>query len=312
MSSSLITPEGHTASRRGFLKRAGLGIGVLASASALQACDSNEIDISGVARVTGLVTDGDGRPIVGAPVALSTGATTTTGSDGRYLFEDVSATAGQTTVTVGPTANYPAETGTVNVSAGGTSFFSDFVLGTVMLDFSNDFGVLNYAYALEQLEAAFYAAVVATPSFGSTFNFDERTILQDLAAHEAIHRDFLAAALGDNAIIGLTPRFDAVDFDSRTSVLRTAQTFEDLGVGAYNGAGQYLESDDLLTIAGKIVSVEARHASVVSGLLTANAVAGAGVIDENALDRALAPSAVLAAANPFIDNAISAVNVPTT
>ncbi|MEO6526844.1 MAG: hypothetical protein ABIP93_09490, partial [Gemmatimonadaceae bacterium] len=33
----------------------------------------------------------------------------------------------------------------------------------VVLDFSTDIGVLNYAYALEQLEAAFYMTVVYHP-----------------------------------------------------------------------------------------------------------------------------------------------------
>ena len=315
MSSPLLTPDGRTASRRGFLKRAGLGVGVLASASALQACDSNTVELPGVATVTGRVTDGDGNGVSGATVSLSTGATTTTDSDGRYTFNDVATSDAEVTVTVAATEQYPEESSTLRIVAGGTTYFSDFVLGTVMLDFSNDFGVLNYAYALEQLEAAFYATVVGSGSFGSTFNADEQAILRDLAAHEAIHRDFLAAAIsgaGGTPIIGLTPTFDAVDFDNRSSVLGTAQVFEDLGVAAYNGAGRYLESDVYLTIAGKIVSIEARHASVVSGLLSPNALAGAGVIDAAGLDRAFTPDTVLAAADPFIVNALSAVNVPTT
>ena len=67
-------------------------------------------------------------------------------------------------------------------------------------------------------------------------------------------------------IPGLTPTFDAIDFSSRTSVLATAQVFEDLGVSTYNGARQFMQDDSYLVLAGKIVSVEARHASVISGL----------------------------------------------
>ena len=186
---------------------------------------------------------------------------------------------------------------------------------TVNLDFSNDFGVLNYAYALEQLEAAFYAMVVANMYSGATGG--EQAILQDIARHEAIHRDFFKAAImdaGGTPIQNLTPDFSAVDFDSRTSVLGTAQVFEDLGVAAYNGAGQYITNDTYLTIAGKIVSVEARHASVISGLIQANAIAGSGVINSSGLDRALAPSVVLGSsgAAPFIQETLRAINVPTT
>eukprot|EP01136_Pigoraptor_vietnamica_P021960 Opistho-1_new@72619 len=36
----------------------------------------------------------------------------------------------------------------------------------VTLDFKDDFGVLNYAYALEQLEAAFYIQVASAPPSG--------------------------------------------------------------------------------------------------------------------------------------------------
>lgn len=185
--------------------------------------------------------------------------------------------------------------------------------GVVTLDFSNDFGVLNYAYALEQLEAAFYATVIGDAAFSRTFSADEQAILRDLAAHEGIHRDFFEAAImgaGGTPIPGLTPNFSAVNFSNRTSVLATAQTFEDLGVGAYNGAGRYIQDPGYLLLAGKIVSVEARHASVISGLITPNSISGAGVIDNNGLDQALTPSAVLAAAAPFIQDEIRVTNVP--
>lgn len=218
--------------RRGFLKRSGLGLGAVAAAATLQACDSN------------------------APA--------------------------------------PA--------------------GGVTLNFSSDVGVLNYAYALEQLEAAFYAAVVGHSAFSATFTADEQAILRDLAKHEAIHRDFFRAAItgaaGAAALIpNLTPNFAAVNFASKASVLGTALVFEDLGVSAYNGAGRYLASDDYLTLAGKIVSVEARHASVIAGLITANAIAGTGQVDSNGLDKATRPDVVLAAARPFLVETITATNL---
>ena len=48
----------------------------------------------------------------------------------------------------------------------------------VTLNFSNDFGVLNYAFALEQLEAAFYTEVAAQTNFATVFpSAEERTVL---------------------------------------------------------------------------------------------------------------------------------------
>ena len=102
-----------------------------------------------------------------------------------------------------------------------------------------DVGVLNYAYALEQLEAAFYTQVIDTPYSGITE--DETSWLTDIRDHEIAHRDFLKDALADGAIPDLEVDFSAVDFSSRDSVLNTAKTFEDLGVAAYNGAGTLSE-----------------------------------------------------------------------
>jgi rubrerythrin len=175
----------------------------------------------------------------------------------------------------------------------------------VTLDFSTDTDILNYAYALEQLEAAFYVQVVANAAFGSIFPANEQRILVDLRDHEVAHRDFFAAALGSAKIPDLTPDFSAVDFASRASVLQTAQTFEDLGVGAYNGAAKYLRSAGLLTIAGKIVSVEARHASAIRATLNGNRT---GAFAPQSFDPALEPSQVLAAADPFIVQNITVIN----
>jgi hypothetical protein len=175
----------------------------------------------------------------------------------------------------------------------------------VTLDFSSDIDVLNYAYALEQLEAAFYTQVVATPNFNFRFSPSEQSILRDLRDHEIAHREFFRAALGTSAIPDLTVNFSSINFTSRDSVLLTAQTFEDLGVGAYNGAGRYLRNEDFLTVAGKIVSVEARHASAIRSVRNNNVTSD---FAPNAFDPALTPAQVLAAARPFVVQNITVVN----
>ena len=176
---------------------------------------------------------------------------------------------------------------------------------------SGDVGVLNYAYALEQLEAAFYAQVIATPYSGITA--DERMALTAIAKHEAIHRDFFRAAITGAAasqiIPGLNPDFSRVNFADRTSVLTTARTFEDLGVAAYNGAGSLIKTDAYLLIAGKIVSVEARHAAYIRDLITPGSFSGSDVVNAQGLDQSLSVAQVLAAAQPFIKEKINGDNV---
>jgi len=180
---------------------------------------------------------------------------------------------------------------------------------------SGDVGVLNYAYALEQLEAAFYAQVIATPYTGITA--DETAALTAIARHEAIHRDFfrtaITAAAPTQIIPNLTPIFSSVTFSSRDSVLSTARTFEDLGVAAYNGAGALIQNGTYLLLAGKIVSVEARHAAYIRDLISngsfAASTSAGGTVDANGLDQAFTVAQVLTAAQPFIQQRINGDNV---
>lgn len=142
----------------------------------------------------------------------------------------------------------------------------------------------------------------------------EVDILTDIRHHEVSHREFLKRALGANAIGAATVDFSAVDFGDRTSVLTTAMTFEDLGVSAYNGAGHLLENVEYLAVAGAIVSVEARHASVIRDILNpGNTAAFAGddvVFPDTGLDVIRVPADVLTAADPFIVNQIDASGLP--
>ena len=176
--------------------------------------------------------------------------------------------------------------------------------GSITLDFSTDIDVLNYAYALEQLEAAFYVTAVSNAAFGTIFSASEQRVLRDIRDHEVVHKDFFAAALGALKIPNLTPKFGAISFGDRTSVLQTAKTFEDLGVSAYNGAAKYLASEAYLGLAGKIVSVEARHASAIRDILNPRSADFA----PNAYDAGNTPSFVLAAASAFIVESITAIN----
>lgn len=177
---------------------------------------------------------------------------------------------------------------------------------------SGDIGILNYAYALEQLEAAFYTKVMESPFSGMTA--EETQILSDLKLHEVAHREFLKAALGSSAIPALEVNFSSIDFSNRSSVLNTAKAFEDLGVAAYNGAGKLIVDANYLLIAGKIVSVEARHASAIRDLLNPKSTdfAGDDVIDMNGLDGAKTPAQVLAIAGSYIKTKIDASNLPTS
>ncbi|HEX8270055.1 MAG TPA: ferritin-like domain-containing protein [Flavobacterium sp.] len=182
-----------------------------------------------------------------------------------------------------------------------------------------DFGVLTYAYALEQLEADFYTRVVNANGFNS-FPDEDQQVLMDLYHHEVIHRDFFQAALSGalpDAASQLLPtlqfNYGALNFSNRDQVLATAKALEDTGVAAYNGAGKLLTNPDYLLLAGKIVSVEARHASAIRSLINPNSkdFAGDDVVNTmTGLDVAKDPSMILPVAGGFITTDFTAMYLP--
>ena len=188
------------------------------------------------------------------------------------------------------------------------------------LDLAGDVGILNYLYALEQLEAAFYVRVIQESGVAG-FNAIERRLLQDIRNHEFIHREALRALLGASRLptLRIDHGYGDTDFRSRASILETARTFEDLGVSAYNNSARHLTTAANLRLVSKIVSVEARHSSIIRDLLddiSGNAgrlFAGDDIVDENGLDNKSQPASiddVLTAARPYIESTITATNQP--
>ncbi len=179
---------------------------------------------------------------------------------------------------------------------------------------SGDVGILNYAYALEQLEAQFYINVVSNSAFSSQFSADEQILITEVRNHEVLHREFFKAALAGNAIPSLAFNFSAINFGTRASVLAAAKAFEDLGVSAYNGAGYLIQNPTYLTLAGKIVSVEARHAAYFRDLVSPNTFVGQDVVNvaQNGLEYDKTPQYVLGMASAYITTPINADDLPTS
>jgi hypothetical protein len=168
------------------------------------------------------------------------------------------------------------------------AFAQDIALAT-------DLDVLNYALTLEHLEYAFYRDGIGNFTFGADpFGQSIDTNLAAIRDHEGAHVTALTDAI---VAMGGTPVAEAVyDFGYGTdpvAFLATAAALENTGVSAYDGAGQYIQSPDLLPVAGGIVAVEARHASYL------NLITGAEPFP-NAFEVALTPADVLAIATPFI------------
>jgi hypothetical protein len=186
-----------------------------------------------------------------------------------------------------------------------------------------DLGVLNLAYALEQLEAAFYVAVREGSYYTNlAAGSAEKQVFDDLYLHEKIHVDFFKSSIASGAIKTLEADFSTIDFGVRLSqpgaaklgVLNAARQFEDLGVAAYNGAARFITTPGTLAMAGKIVSVEARHAALIRDLIDYNTFVGADVVTPfvpaasgvpgdgtgTGLELSKTPAQVVAAVNPYL------------
>lgn len=181
--------------------------------------------------------------------------------------------------------------------------------GTIDLG-SGDIGISNLAYTLDQLETAFYATAVARATGISSM---DRQVLAELHNHEVAHREFFKAFLGSFAIPMLEFDFSGIGFNDRYAVFDAAQKFENVGVAAFNGTGPLIQDVEVLKIAGKMVSVEARHATLARHMVTPKKrfTLNHEMIDAQGRDWFLTPGEVLAKAQPYIKQKLSVANLPT-
>lgn len=160
-------------------------------------------------------------------------------------------------------------------------------------DFADDIDVLNYALTLEHLEAAFYEMAseyeLGEDPYGNSINEYVAIVGEHEAAHVATLTQVITD-LGGEPVAAAEYDFGVTD---ATSFLMTAATLENVGVAAYDGAGAAIQNPDLLTAAGSIVAVEARHAAYL------NVVTGASPFPA-AFETPMSKTEVLDAAGPFI------------
>jgi rubrerythrin len=128
---------------------------------------------------------------------------------------------------------------------------------------SGDIGILNYALTLEYLESTFYNEATANQArTGFLSSAQAKVFLKTVTKDENAHVKALKAVLGSKAI--KKPKFNFHgDNASEGSFLKAAYTFENEGVHAYSGQAFNIKDPKVLAAALSIVTVEARHASVV-------------------------------------------------
>jgi hypothetical protein len=179
--------------------------------------------------------------------------------------------------------------------------------------------VLNYALALEQLEANFYNQLrkrlttggynengTMLPGLGLTTGEEDVQYVLEFAQVELEHRNFLEAALGSSAIKPFIYEFGLATM-TRQQAIDTLHHIERTGVSAYIGAINYFSDTTYLQIAAAIQGTEARHTAVIARIcnnLFGETRSTAPRFDaDNGIDQPFAPDTVLAAVSPYITNA---------
>lgn len=169
---------------------------------------------------------------------------------------------------------------------------SPFVRRAMAQETGGDADILNFALTLEYLEATFYSRAI---SKGRKMSGDTVRLAREIRDNEMAHVGALQETikqLGAKPVKAPTVGFGDV-FTSDGAFLKLAQTLEDTGVSAYNGAAPQIKSRDVLAAAGSIVQVEARHAALIRLMRQENPA-------PDAFDPSLGKEQVLMAVKPFV------------
>jgi hypothetical protein len=163
--------------------------------------------------------------------------------------------------------------------------------------FADDVDFLNYALVVEHLEHAFYRDGLGRFALGvDGYGVNISNRLAAIRRHEQAHVELLTQVIlgfGGEPVAEASYDFGYTD---SASFLMTAAALENVGVMAYDGAGQYVNDSGLLTTAGSIVAVEARHAAYL------NLITGAEPIPSS-FEEAKPPDEILELTSNYIASA---------
>jgi hypothetical protein len=172
----------------------------------------------------------------------------------------------------------------------GLSAVTPFVSQALAETGGGDAEILNFALTLEYLESDFYNVKGKQVGLSGQAKSYAKLFGEQEQAHIGALRTVIKQ-LGAKPVAKPTFVFPV---SSQSSFLALASELENTGVGAYNGAAPSLKSKQILTTAGSIVQIEARHAAGINLLIEQSPTPNGG------FDVPLTKAQVLAKAGPLI------------
>ncbi len=158
------------------------------------------------------------------------------------------------------------------------------IVATLGKIFYLDPTVLNFAFAIEELEADFFARAFRTRGYGQ-LSGAERSAFSLMAQQDEAHKMLLETLRGPlnakdagsfetlNAFESRRPRlFTYPRLESRDDLLRTALDIKENALFTYHGAVGLVKNKSLLSYAAAIAGVEGRHVTILRDAMGLDAV----------------------------------------
>ena len=156
---------------------------------------------------------------------------------------------------------------------------------------TGDVAIAKLAATAELLAIDFYGRAIRRGGFTG----DVLAYMEAARQNEQDHYDALAAVLGSAAPTGVRFRYAAGTFASAASIATTGVAAETAFVGAYLGAVEAFEDNDLKAAAGQIGANEAQHLTVLKRLAAGNT-----LVPNPSFPKSLTAAQALAAVKPFL------------
>ncbi|RYD55529.1 MAG: hypothetical protein EOP56_15560 [Sphingobacteriales bacterium] len=168
---------------------------------------------------------------------------------------------------------------------------------------SSDIGGANMLYITDQISAAFFTKVMASPFIGMD---SDTQLFDDMRAHCIAHRELMKSLLGNQAKPELEVKLEGINFTNKGEVLEHASRITDISVMAYNRVIGRTISQEWKGVTTKMASVKCRHNAYIHEMIAPGSFADTA--NENGMDQQLPSQTILDYASGYLYTKLSSAS----